>query len=484
MTTTTTPALIPPPQATELDNNGVRTLRIAFVGNVDSGKSSLIGTLIRGELDDGRGLSRQAIFRHKHEIDTGRTSSIATAYMGFDANGAQIVAKRSGKTLPWSELAKYSHKKIQLIDLAGHERYLKTTVYGLTGMQPDVVVVVVGANMGVKKMTLEHLGITMSLEIPVVIALTKIDIAPKSVARETLQNIRKNLRQYGKMGMLVKTLDEAVNAAKGLPSNRLTPILPLSNVTGDGLANLRHLFHCVDPEALARTALSFTNQDDDNNQGNQNDETLTLEMPIDDTYQVPGAGFVIAGTIVQGNIKTNDVVKLGPDHNGHFHKVVVRSIESMYVPLKEVCAGQTTALGIRSVNKKQVLNRANFRKGMVLVNANSDTTGFVSRRFEAKVIILHHQTTITVGYQPMVNCRTIRQTAAITAILGTEESEDERTIRTGDRAVIQFCFLHFPEFLKIGMRFVFRDGQAKGIGQVVRVLPEDASLAGNQLSAA
>ncbi|CAK4076291.1 unnamed protein product [Aphanomyces euteiches] len=464
----------------DIDNNGVRTLRIAFVGNVDSGKSSLIGTLIRGELDDGRGLSRQAIFRHKHEIDSGRTSSIATAYMGFDANGEQVVAKRSGKILPWSELARHSHKKIQLIDLAGHERYLKTTVFGLTGMQPDVVVVVVGANMGVKKMTLEHLGITISLEIPVVIALTKIDIAPKSIARETLQNIRKCLRQYGKMAMLVKTLDEAANAAKGLPSNRLTPILPLSNVTGDGLANLRHLLHCVDVEALARSALAFSNQEAEEAMSSAH---LSLEMPIDDTYQVPGAGFVIAGTIIKGQIKTNDVVKLGPDHNGHFHKVVVRSIESMYMPLKEVVAGQTTALGIRSVNKKQVLNRANFRKGMVLVNDKADVTAFVSRRFQAKVIILHHQTTITVGYQPMINCRTIRQTAAITAILGTEENVDERTIRTGDRALIQFSFLQYAEFLKVGMRFVFRDGQAKGIGQVVQVLPDEEE-SNNQIPAA
>ncbi|ETV71453.1 hypothetical protein, variant [Aphanomyces astaci] len=365
----------------------------------------------------------------------------------------------------------------------GHERYLKTTVFGLTGMQPDIVVVVVGANMGVKKMTLEHLGITMSLEIPVVIALTKIDIAPKPVARDTLQTIRKCLRQYGKMGMLVKSLDEAVNAAKGLPSNRLTPILPLSNVTGDGLDNLRHLLHCVDVEALVRSAQSFSNQDNDHtNLGTLSDKSLSawtpphglsVEMPIDDTYQVPGAGFVIAGTIVTGTIKTNDVVKIGPDHNGHFHKVVVRSIESMYIPLKEVVTGQTTALGIRSLNKKQVLNRGNFRKGMVLVNLATDEKPFVSRRFEAKVMILHHQTTITVGYQPMVNCRTIRQTAAITAILGTDENVEQRTIRTGDRAVIEFTFLHYAEFVKPGMRFVFRDGQAKGIGQVTRVLLPD-----------
>ncbi|RHY28197.1 hypothetical protein DYB32_006398 [Aphanomyces invadans] len=353
------------------------------------------GTLIRGELDDGRGLSRQAIFRHKHELDSGRTSSIATAYMGFDAQGEQIVAKRSGKILPWSELAKHSHKKIQLIDLAGKLRQC-------------------------------------CLEIPVVIALTKIDIAPKSVARDTLQTIRKCLRQCmlqqsatvacgptnvvvdGKMGMLVKSLDEAVNAAKGLPSNRLTPILPLSNVTGDGLANLRHLLQCVDVDALVRSAQSFTSHDESSDEvgafatpiagpEKQPDDGLSVEMPIDDTYQVPGAGFVIAGTIVSGTIKTNDTVKI------------------------------------------------------------------------AKVMILHHQTTITVGYQPMINCRTIRQTAAITAILGTDAY-------VWDRAVIQFTFLHFAEFLKPGMRFVFRDGQAKGIGQVVRVLP-DAGHTNNQLDA-
>lgn len=139
------------------------TLRVAFVGNVDSGKSSLIGTLIKGELDDGRGSSRKAIFRHKHEIETGRTSSVATAYIGFDVNGNQIVSKRAGKSIPSAELASIAEKRIQLIDLAGHEKYLKTTVYGLTGMQPDIVIVVIGANMGVKRMTKEHLAIAVAV---------------------------------------------------------------------------------------------------------------------------------------------------------------------------------------------------------------------------------------------------------------------------------------------------------------------------------
>ena len=49
---------------------------IAVCGPVDAGKSSLIGVLTSGELDDGRGKSRKKILKHKHELDSGRTSNI------------------------------------------------------------------------------------------------------------------------------------------------------------------------------------------------------------------------------------------------------------------------------------------------------------------------------------------------------------------------------------------------------------------------
>lgn len=51
-------------------------VRVAVVGNVDAGKSTLLGVLTHGELDNGRGFARQRLFRHKHEIETGRTSSV------------------------------------------------------------------------------------------------------------------------------------------------------------------------------------------------------------------------------------------------------------------------------------------------------------------------------------------------------------------------------------------------------------------------
>ena len=53
----------------------------------------------------------------------------------------------------WKEVAKNSSRIISLVDLCGHEKYLKTTINGLTGLTPDFACVVVGANMGLQKMT-------------------------------------------------------------------------------------------------------------------------------------------------------------------------------------------------------------------------------------------------------------------------------------------------------------------------------------------
>lgn len=62
-------------------------MRIALVGNVDSGKSTIVGVLTKGLLDNGRGSSREKVFNYPHEASTGRTSSIAQEIMGFDKNG-------------------------------------------------------------------------------------------------------------------------------------------------------------------------------------------------------------------------------------------------------------------------------------------------------------------------------------------------------------------------------------------------------------
>ena len=113
-----------------------------------------------------------------------------------DKNGIHLSSTNTNR----SPLLKVSDKKyeqrtekiISFIDLAGHEKYLKTTVYGVTGLFPDYGIVVIGANTGITKLTREHIGILFYLKIPFIICITKIDLAPSHVYKK-LCNRLKNL---------------------------------------------------------------------------------------------------------------------------------------------------------------------------------------------------------------------------------------------------------------------------------------------------
>ena len=125
----------------------VEECTIAVCGPVDAGKSSLIGVLTSGKLDDGRGMSRNRILKHKHEQDTGRTSNITLNPLFYNYKNNKITLMNYEKNKNLLEIEMKSNKNhdkiISLIDLAGHEKYLKTTVYGVTGMFPDYGIVVI-----------------------------------------------------------------------------------------------------------------------------------------------------------------------------------------------------------------------------------------------------------------------------------------------------------------------------------------------------
>ena len=79
------------------------------MGNVDAGKSTLLGVLTHGELDNGRGFARQKLFRHKHEMESGRTSSVGNDILGFDSLG-QVVNKPDHGNLDWTKICEKSSK--------------------------------------------------------------------------------------------------------------------------------------------------------------------------------------------------------------------------------------------------------------------------------------------------------------------------------------------------------------------------------------
>ena len=162
--------------------------------------------------------------------------------MGFD--GDKVIEPErvnASKNSTWAHIASNSKKVVTFLDLCGHEKYLKTTMFGLVGLMPDYCMVIVGANMGVSRMTKEHLGITLALRIPLFIVITKIDIAPKNVYEETLNTLVKIMKSPSiqKSPYIVKENDNTKVFADKLSSNKVTPIFSISNVTGEGLDRLK-----------------------------------------------------------------------------------------------------------------------------------------------------------------------------------------------------------------------------------------------------
>eukprot|EP01130_Rhizamoeba_saxonica_P017012 TRINITY_DN8036_c0_g1_i1.p1 TRINITY_DN8036_c0_g1~~TRINITY_DN8036_c0_g1_i1.p1 ORF type:complete len:557 (-),score=107.60 TRINITY_DN8036_c0_g1_i1:21-1661(-) len=419
-------------------------VRYAVCGNVDSGKSTLIGVLCKGRLDDGRGSMRVAIFNHKHEIETGRTSSIGQEIVGFDEHGASINTK-GHHALSWGEIIEHSKKVLSFLDLAGHEKYLKTTVSGMTGNMPDYCLLLIGANMGVTRMTKEHLGLALALKIPLIVVITKIDLAPENILKQTLSDIQRILKTRGvrKIPLVIRNEEQLMTALRGVTNDRLVPIVLISNVSGENIDMLRNYLNAAPPR-IHWDALY----------------EQPPEVLIDQTYFVTGVGTVVGGTVMAGVVNANQTMLLGPDGNGHFNPVSIKTIHCKKVPVSSARAGQSGGFALRKIKRSMI------RKGMVLVHPDSNPKAVWT--FQADVIILFHSTTIHTNYQPVVQCMTMRQSAKITEI------HEKEVLRTRDRAKVSFRFLYRPEFIKVGMRLIFREGRCKGIGIISRInLEED-----------
>ncbi|RMZ75931.1 hypothetical protein DV738_g5219, partial [Chaetothyriales sp. CBS 135597] len=422
--------------------------RIAVVGNVDAGKSTMLGVLVKGGLDDGRGKARVNLFRHKHEIESGRTSSVGMEIMGYDTHGDIVTSSVPGRKLTWGEIGTRSAKVISFTDLAGHEKYLRTTVFGLLSSSPNYCLLMVAANNGLIGMSKEHLGLALTLNVPVMVVITKIDICPPQILEQTITQLTRILKSPGarKIPVFIKSHVETVTTATQFVSQRICPIFQVSNVTGEGLSFVRTFLNILPHHG-------------------HYDADAPFEFHVNDTFSVPFVGTVVSGVVKSGVIHSGDNVIIGPDSLGQFMPTAIKSIERKRVQVPVAIAGQSASFALKRVRRKEV------RKGMVVLPApHPNTPSFqvpkVYREFVAEVLILSHATTIRPKYQAMLHVGPVSQTCAIIDI-------DREFIRTGDRAMVAFRFVQRPEFLTVGERILFREGRTKGLG-IVKSLGYDA----------
>ena len=226
------------------------------------------------------------------------------------------------KTTNCSEYIARASKVVTLVDLAGHEKYFKTTAYGLTGHLPDYACVIVGANAGVIGMCKEHFGVAMALKIPAFFVITKTDICPKHILANTIQTLSGILKKPGvkKRPITVRNRADVLLCARNIHADALAPIFLTSSVTGEGL-DLVRLFFMLLPQ---RTSWSEK-------------WTQPAQFVIDETFVVPGVGTVVAGTVKSGVIRNNSSLLLGPDMtDAGFKPTAVKGIHYKRLLISEV----------------------------------------------------------------------------------------------------------------------------------------------------
>jgi GTPase len=292
-------------------------------------------------------------------------------------------------------------------------------------------------------MTKEHLGLVIALKIPLFVVISKVDLTPVEKKKRTISELKKLLKIPGvsKVPLMVKSADDAIVAALNISRKSVVPVFELSAVKGTGINELVQFLQLLTPDRRIKP-----------------ESNGEFRAYVDDIFHVPGVGTVVAAMVYSGSLKTNETIHLGPFDDGSFKEVRIKSIHYKRVPTDQVVEGQNATFALAKFKKDDV------RKGMVLLSTRHGSSSIYE--FEAEIYVLYHSTTIKKGYTPVIHCRSIRQSAQMTAI-------DQEVIRTGDRAKVHFRFMYRPEHIRIGQRIVFREGRTKGIGVVSKVIPLD-----------
>ena len=291
----TSNSLLPSPQHITVSaeaESPTEQLRISLTGSTTSGKSSLLGTLSTSTLDNGRGKSRLGLLKHRHEISTGVTSSVAPELIGYQEVGSvqgehgqcSVINYGCGNVSAWNDIhnAAEGGRLVFLTDLAGHPRYRRTTVRGLVSWAPHWTLCCVAsddcgdpsgqvgatasaqdvlgaAGIGVD-LSRSHLELCLKLGLSLVVVITKYDLATRVGLRQTLAKVLSILKDAGRQPLVLTPsphpgadLDlqaisnshrEEVKAMLATFSSDVTMLVPIvitSAVTGCGIDKLHAL---------------------------------------------------------------------------------------------------------------------------------------------------------------------------------------------------------------------------------------------------
>ena len=343
------------------DGSAVAAVILGTAGHIDHGKTTLVHALTGVNTD-----------RLPEEKRRGITIDLGFAPLVLDGVG-----------------------QVGVVDVPGHEAFVRTMVAGATGI--DLALLVVAADSGVMPQTREHLAILSLLGISTgVVAITKSDL----VDAEWLALVEDDLRT---------TLAES-----SLASAR---VIPVSATTGAGLDALR--------QALAEAAATVPARSSDD----------IFRLPVDRAFTVRGTGTVVTGTVWSGTLARDAAVRLFPSNAA----ARVRGLHAHGHAVDSVRAGDRAAIALVGVELDQV------RRGSVLVQ--SDAWG-ETRVIRADIMLLPHAAS-TLG--PRSRVRFHLGTSEVGARLVVREATLIAGVSLSARVV-----LDEPVVVRAGDRFVLR----------------------------
>ena len=343
--------------------------RVALVGASAAGKSSLLGTLTTSVLDNGRGKSRLSLLKHRHEIASGITSSVAQELLGYDCvplTQNPVINYAVGDISSWPDIHNLADRLVFLSDSPGLPRYSKSALRALISWKPTWAVLCIPADeqfdgptaasantpnpaivnnnthrADEPNLSLAYLELCLRLEQPFVVAITKMDMATKTGLRQVLANVLSAIKGAGKTPILMNSptastskkdaidfatkisrlvLDEQSStkdkcAALGhFDRASHVPIIMTSAVTGSGIPSLHAMLRSL-PLDTSRELSSIAIA----SQGKivfRTDEVFAI--PPSKVYSTPterainDSGVVLCGLQEAGSIALGDTLLLGP----------------------------------------------------------------------------------------------------------------------------------------------------------------------------
>jgi len=321
---------------------------------------------------------KQVILGTAGHIDHGKTTLIK-ALTGTDTDRLKE-EKLRGITieLGFASLDLPSGQHIGIVDVPGHEKFVKNMVAGATGI--DIVVMVIAADEGVMPQTREHMEICTLLGVKYgFVVLTKIDLVDEEWLELAMEDVKDFIR-----GTFLED----------------TQVIPVSSKTGEGIDNFIDTLDKLSAKIPDRTSSGL------------------FRLPVDRVFTMKGFGTVITGSLISGRIQVGDTIMIYPSTITS----KVRGIQVHNQSVNEAEAGMRTAINF------QGLEKASVNRGDVLANPGALTAGYmvdISLNF------------LSSNPKPAKNRMLVRLHTGTSEVLGNLILLDKEELNPGETTVAQ-----------------------------------------------